>query len=314
MLWLFLFSAKEVQAWGFYAHERIHKNAVFYQPPELYGFYKEHLDYLVENSVAADKRRYVEEEEGRKHYIDIDVYGEYPFDSLPREWDAAMAKFGKDTLHEYGTLPWSVEELFAELTEAFRSQNEAQILRLSADIGHYVSDANSPLHTTLNYNGQLTGQEGIHSLWESRLPELFAEDYDLLVDEPYYVEDPLDAMFDIILTSHQSVDSILTIEREVREEFQHDALYTYEERGQQRMRMPSVPFCREYHEAMNGMVERYFRKSIRDVASFWYSAWVKGGKPELHASPDLSEELPDISPENEISDPQPDDFKGRPDK
>ena len=66
---------------------------------------------------------------------------------------------------------------------AFIEKDSDKILKYSADLGHYIADAYVPLHTTENYNGQLTGQKGIHAFWESRLPELFSEDYNYLVDK-----------------------------------------------------------------------------------------------------------------------------------
>lgn len=309
-----LLSLSEAKSWGFYAHEKIHQHAVFYQPPELYALFKAHLDEIVENSVAADERRFVDDSEGHRHYIDIDVYGKYPFEELPRDWEDAKAKFGEDSLKEYGTAPWAIENFFEDLVQAFKDKDRSQIIRIAADLGHYVSDINSPLHTTENYNGQFTGQEGIHSLWESRLPELFADEYDLLIEDPYYVKDPLDRAFDIVLEAHPSVDSLLRIEREVRNSFPGDALYVYEERGQQRRRMRSQAFCRAYSDAMDGMVERFFRKSIHDVASFWYSAWVKAGQPEFSADPEEFRKTLEIEPTNEYINTSPEDFEGRPDK
>jgi hypothetical protein len=300
-----------VSGWGFYAHERINKNAVFQQPTALYAFYKQHIRFIVEESVTPDKRRFASEQEAPRHYIDIDYYGEYPFDALPREWNAAVEKYTEDTLREYGTAPWHVVELYYRLTRAFKSESHDQILRISADLGHYIADLNSPLHTTLNYNGQLTGQVGIHALWESRLPELFAHQYDLFVEPPYYIADPLEAIFEIVLYSHRHVDTLLQTEREVFESFPKAKIYTYEERGQSRRRVHSVEYCRAYHDAMDGMVEHFMQKAIRDVASFWYSAWKNAGSPELGFSP--ATDLPTTIPRQEYLEFDPNDYKGRPD-
>jgi hypothetical protein len=54
------------------------------------------------------------------------------------------------------------------LTRAFKEHDRERILRYSADLGHYIGDAHVPLHCTRNYNGQLSGQHGIHGFWESR--------------------------------------------------------------------------------------------------------------------------------------------------
>tara|TARA_B100000767_G_C19258420_1_gene326205 strand:- start:119 stop:403 length:285 start_codon:yes stop_codon:yes gene_type:complete len=70
---------------GFYAHKRANGYTVFTLPEELIGFYKKHIDYLTENAVNADKRRYVIKEDATRNYIDIDHYGEDPFEIMPRK-------------------------------------------------------------------------------------------------------------------------------------------------------------------------------------------------------------------------------------
>ena len=90
----------------------------------------------------------------------------------------------------------------------------ARILKVSAELGHYVGDAHAP-HTTRNYNGQLTGQTGIHGLWESRLPELFSITMTFMSDPLPYVDNPTDMIWKVIEESHLAVDSVLRREREL---------------------------------------------------------------------------------------------------
>ena len=73
--------------WGFYAHKRVNRYAVFTLPEELVGFYKKHIDHLTEHAVDADKRRYAIKEEAPRHYIDIDHYGENPFSENAQKMD-----------------------------------------------------------------------------------------------------------------------------------------------------------------------------------------------------------------------------------
>ena len=159
--------------WGFFAHQKINRLAVFTLPPELIGFYKQNIQYLTRKSVSPDMRRYVNKAEAPRHYIDIDVYGDSAIYKMPRRWRDAVEKYTEDTLKRYGIVPYHIHRVSRGLINAFKNKDADRILRLSADIGHYIADANVPLHTTQNYNGQLTGQYGIHGFWESRLPELF---------------------------------------------------------------------------------------------------------------------------------------------
>ena len=125
-------------------------------------------------------------EEAPRHYIDIDHYGQNPFQVMPRKWTDAVEKFSEDTLLTYGIVPWHIQTVYNRLVKVFEEKDIDYILKNSADLGHYVSDAHVPLHTTENYNGQLTNQKGIHAFWESRLPELFPDNYDYLVGTAEY--------------------------------------------------------------------------------------------------------------------------------
>jgi hypothetical protein len=172
LVWIALPSEK-AEAWGFYGHKRINRMAVFTLPPEMIGFYKKHIEYITEHAVDPDKRRYSIPEEAPRHYIDIDHYGPSAFDSMPKFWKKAVAKYSEDTLNAYGIVPWWIDVMTYRLADAFRQGDVDRILRLSAELGHYVGDAHVPLHTTENYNGQLTNQHGIHGFWESRVPEVY---------------------------------------------------------------------------------------------------------------------------------------------
>ena len=275
---------KCISLWGFYGHKRINRMAVFTLPPELFTFYKSHIEFVTEHAVDPDKRRYAAEGEAPRHYIDIDHYADgdkSPFKVVPRQWEDAVAKFSEDTLQAYGIVPWHLDVMVKRLAAAFKEKNLDLILRLSADLGHYVGDAHVPLHTTLNYNGQLTGQYGIHGFWESRVPEVIAEEWDYFVGNAKYIETPLDFAWSIVETSHIALDSVLRFERELTTEFDSDKKYSYENRGAVTMKVYSQEFTRAYDARLNGMVERRMRRSIHAVGSLWYTAWIKAGKPEL---------------------------------
>lgn len=289
--------------WGFYGHKRINRMAVFTLPPELFTFYKKHIEFLTDHAVDPDKRRYAVKGEAERHYIDIDHYthgDEDPFDVVPKKWDDAVAKFSEDTLHAYGIVPWHLEVMMYRLTKAFKDKNLDRILKLSAELGHYIGDAHVPLHTTENYNGQLTGQKGIHGFWESRIPELSAEEYDYLIGTAIYIEDPLAEAWRIVEESHRAVDSVLTFEKELTEEFGEDKKYSIEQRGQVMMKVYSEEFAMEYAYRLNGMQEKRMRASIYMTGCFWYSAWVNAGQPDLEELGDnVSEEYKKEMEEND---------------
>ena len=190
--------------------------------------------------------------------------------------------FAKDRLSDIGILPWHLQSMQYRLTRAFEERDINKILRLSSDFGHYIGDAHVPLHTTRNYNGQYTNQRGIHGFWESRLPELFAEnDYNYFVGQAEYIENVTEYYWNIILESHTYVDSVLTIEKNLRNEFESDQIYCYEDIGNNTIRTYCRDFSEAYHQRLKGMVEQRMKKAIKTVGDAWFTAWVDAGQPNL---------------------------------
>lgn len=277
-----LFAPILSEGWGFFAHQKINRLAVFTLPPEMIGFYKYNIQYLTEKAINPDKRRYAVKNEAPRHYIDLDVYGDSAVYKMPRYWKEAVELYTEDTLNAYGVVPYHVSRVSYWLTEAFKNRDAEQILRLSADIGHYIADANVPLHTTENYNGQLSGQYGIHGFWESRLPELFFENYDVLTGQAEYVENLQLYAWEAVVNAHEALDSVFVFEKQLTEKFPDSKKFGYEERGNSTVRTYSYDFSEEYHRKLNGMVERRLRASIKMVGDFWMSCWVKAGQPDLN--------------------------------
>ncbi|MEQ1675429.1 MAG: zinc dependent phospholipase C family protein [Chitinophagaceae bacterium] len=279
---LLLTASHKSFCWGFYAHKKINYLAVFLLPPEMMVLYKPHIDFLSEHAVDPDKRRYAVPEEGPRHYIDIDHYGTYPYDSLPRKWNEAVEKYSADSLNKYGIVPWWLQTMLYRLTDAFKEKDQARILKFSAEIGHYIADSHVPLHACSNHNGQFTNQRGIHGFWESRIPELLAEkEWDFFIGKATYITHPSDFAWKRILESAAAADTVLRFEKELSEKFPGDQKYAFEERNGVIIRQYSSAFSKAYDGMMKGMVERRMRQSIFAVASFWYTAWVNAGQPDL---------------------------------
>jgi hypothetical protein len=266
--------------WGFYAHKEINKIAIFSLPPEMIGFYKKHIHTITESAVNADRRRFAVVDEAPRHYIDIDHFGDSAVYTMPRDWKHAVEIYGEDTLKAYVILPWHLQVMFYRLRDAFMLGDPEKILSISADLGHYIGDAHVPLHTTENYNGQLTGQEGIHAFWESRLPELYSNQYNFFVGKAEYISDVKNTVWKIIECSHASLDSVLRIEKLLTATF-GEKKFSFETKGRQTMRVYSQEFSKAYHQALSGMVERQMRAAIKMTSNFWYTAWVDAGQPDL---------------------------------
>ena len=259
-------------------------------------FYKPAIHFLTEHAVDPDKRRYIVPGEGPRHYIDLDRYGSYPYDSLPRQWKAAVARYGEDSLLAHGIVPWQVQFMLTRLTTAFTERNYGRILILSAELGHYIADAHVPLHTNSNHNGQFTNQKGIHAFWESRVPELLAETnpfndgFDFIIGKAQYIRNPGEFIWKRVMESAKAADSVLKIEKELSRRFPGDKKYAFEERNAtpenpnapaKLIRQYSTAYTIAYNEKLNGMVERRMRMAIFSIASFWFTAWVNAGQPNL---------------------------------
>ena len=271
-----------VFCWGFYGHRQINYHAVFLLPPAMIGFYKKHISFLADHAVDPDMRRYAVAAEGPRHYIDLDRYPDTGPEGLPRRWEQAVARFGEDSLLQHGIVPWWVVRVFGRLTKAFSDKDAAAILKLSADLGHYISDAHVPLHACSNHNGQYTNQQGIHGFWESRIPERFAAThFDFVIGRAAYLEKPGDFIWARVLESGAASDTVLRVEQQLSRSMAEGAKYAFEERNGVVIRQYSAYYTGQYHDRLNGMVERRMRQSIFAVASFWYTAWVNAGQPDL---------------------------------
>lgn len=257
-------------------------------PREMGMFFYNHIDYITEESTVPDLRKYTmgDRQEAPRHYCDLEWFHYSGRASMPATLQEAIARYGKDSLDKYGILPWYIPEMVNKLTEAFRHKRKAEILLLAADLGHYVGDAHMPLHTSVNHNGQFTGQEGIHAFWEAQLPEQFGKNYKLYVGEVHYIDNVQQATWDMIDSSHALVEELLQKEAKMKKDNPLDKQYVLGPDGaplKNKFGQPvhTYEYAHIYHELLNGMVERQMRLALRHTAELWYTAWVNAGKPDL---------------------------------
>ena len=277
-------AAGNASGWGFFGHRTITQIAVYDLPASMQAFYYRNMTELVRLSTVPDERRSTDPNEAPKHFIDMDHYSEEdPFGKMPRQYDQATSKYTADTLKKYGTVPWVVIEMKDSLTEAFRNRDTTDIIRYSAELSHYVGDAFVPLHTTINYDGQLTDQKGLHSLWESQLPERFIGTYNLNSEPAKYIKNPLEAIWVVLGQSYgflgETFDRALKIEKTMKPEVR----YTFSHRYGKTSRRFSDTFADEYDKTVGGMVDFRLRSAPALVSSLWLTAWQDAGKPDLNA-------------------------------
>ncbi|RFM26189.1 zinc dependent phospholipase C family protein [Deminuibacter soli] len=268
--------------WGFLVHKTAHQLAVYELPGTLQGFFFHNLDYLEYNAPRPDIRRSQDSTEASKHFIDIDAYGNNAIHELPLKWSAAVAKYSADTLYKYGYVPYHIIYMKEKLTAAFKSGNKDSILFYAADLGHYVEDAHVPLHTAVNYDGQLTNQKGLHSLWESMVPELEISNYNLsTTHKATYLKKPDEAVWNAVRGAYALLPDVFGKEKEVSAQFTDAQKYRVQVRKGKEYKSYTTEFAKAYAAALKNTINEQLIRSANLVADFWYTAWVDAGKPDV---------------------------------
>src|SRR5262245_2174408 len=204
-------------AWGFVGHRLIMARAIELLPPELKPFFQRFRDEVIVRVVDPDVWRNVGWEDDPNHFVDFGMpeLGAFPFDGLPRDYNKALEKFGIGTMKRVGMLPWREAEMFGNLRRGFEgfsrqaAYGTGDVILFSAVTSHYIQDAHQPFHATNNYDGQLTGNAGIHARFERDLIEKFQSRLTLTPAAPKAIANARDAAFDALLDSHRFVDAIL---------------------------------------------------------------------------------------------------------
>jgi hypothetical protein len=260
-------------AWGFAGHKLIMRRAIEILPPELKPFFEKYKDEIVVRVTDPDLWRNVGWEDDPNHFVDFGVkeYGAYPFEALPREYDAALEKFGEATLKRNGLLPWREAEEFGNLRRAFEEfkreapYTNSNVVLFSAVASHYIQDAHQPFHATDNYDGYQTGNNGIHSRFERDLIERYESRLTLTPAPVKVMANPRDTAFDALRASHLLVDPILKADKEaIGSGDTYDAAY-----------------FERFLAKVQPILERQLSAAISATASMIVSAWDQAGRPTV---------------------------------
>ena len=269
-------------SWGFLVHRTVNQLAVYELPKIPRSFFYSNMDYIVKHSVRADLRRNEDSTEDTKHFIDFEAFGDSAAWKMPMLWEDAVRLYSKDSLIEYGYVPYYIIMMKDRLTDAFRNRNKDSILFYAADLAHYIGDAHVPLHTTLNYDGQLTNQKGLHSLWESIIPEIELDQFDL--SSPHkakYLKRPDLAIWQAVRSAHVLTANVFQQEREVSAEFTDSTKYRIQIRRGKEVKSYTTEFAKAYYQRLGSTVNQQLINSADLIADFWYTSWVDAGKPDL---------------------------------
>lgn len=268
-----LLGASPASAWGLSAHRHIMARAIELLPPELKPFFTRYKDEMVMRVVDPDLFRLIGWEEDPNHFVNFGAkeLGAYPFNELPREYGAALEKFGIATLRRNGLLPWRQQEEFGNLRRAFEAFNRdstfaaGNTVLFAAVMSHYIQDAHQPLHASVNYDGQQTGNDGIHSRFESALFERFQTRLTIRPAAPSPILNARDAAFDALLSSYKLVDPILEADNAAKQD--KDA---YDDEYFERLFVKLRP-----------TLERRLGEAMTATAGLIIGAWEQAGRPVL---------------------------------
>lgn len=281
ILIILIVSSSQGLGWGFWAHKEINRRAIRLLPPAMKNFFLVHADSIAEHSVDPDLKRSFDSLEQYNHYIDIDYYGKYPFNELPRNYDSARAKFGAETVRKQGLVPWRIAAFTDSLRNAMKQNNQQAILHFAAELGHYVADSHVPLHTVMDYDGVQRGQRGVHKRWESDLTERFGQSYRFPTKGIFSIKNPLKYAFRTILESYTYTEAVFAADaRALQVNPYAKKMESIRENGD-----TVYTFSDGYYESLKiydgRLAENRMQKAIVSLASYWYTAWINAGKPAL---------------------------------
>jgi len=260
-------------AWGTNAHRYIMGKAIDLLPPEIKPFFEHFRAELVVRVVDPDGWRSAGWDEDANHYLDFGgpELGPYPFAALPREYGAAIEKFGMAALKRFGLLPWREAEEFGNLRRAMEGFTRGSLFApgdsvlFAAVASHYIQDAHVPLHATNNHDGQLTGQHGVHARFESILFDRFQSRLSIKPAAMTPMRSPRDAAFEVLLASFQLVEPLLAADKEASA-----GKDTYDD-----------DYYEKFFAGAGPILERRIADSVAATASMIVGAWEAAGRPAL---------------------------------
>ena len=252
-------------AWGNNAQRLIVNHAVDTLPYDLRPFFEANRNYLIQH--VNDPLNLLEKHphERQNHFIELDRYGKFPFDALPRNYKAALSKYSKSRIDSTGLLPWQIGVYSAKLTEDLKNGHWDEAKLDAALLANYVAEGHDPFNTTENYDGRLTGQSGINERFNTILIDRYGSFFPINPHDAFFISDPTDFAFDACLNAHSLVEPILLADRNARR-----GLSSYTDEY----------YDRFYNLAAASLIKQLSDAST-DVGSYWLTAWTNAGRPQL---------------------------------
>ena len=270
--------------WGFAGHEMAARAAVAALPPEMPAFFREAGPQLAYLDPEPDRWRVREQREMNEafaydHYVDLENVPEGALDAPDRFtylrllYEAGLERPER----EAGLLPYRIAELYQRTVNGFRRWRaeedrerrgwiEERIVNDAGILGHYVTDASQPHHTTIHFNGWdadtpnpegYTRDTGFHARFERYFVEAhvtYAHVAGSMPADslPLVAGSVREAVLRHILEAHAEVETLYRLDRDVG--FDPEK--------------PADPAARDFAAAR-------LAAGARMLAALWWSAWVE---------------------------------------
>jgi hypothetical protein len=251
--------------WGENAERLIANKAVDTLPDEMQAFFGANRQFLVRHVTDPDQSDAKNSADQHNSFIQLDHYGQFPFTALPRSYNAAVAKFTKRSLETYGLLPWQVGLYSQKLTDAFRSHNWDEAKLSAAILAHYVAAAHDPFNTTVNNDGKLSDQPGVNERFGDGLVDRYQLFFFVKPNEAAFIRDPTDHAFEMTFSAHSWLENVLLADHRA-----HEGLSGYGD-----------DYYDRFYAQAGAILIRQFSDASTDVGSYWMTAWINAGRPQL---------------------------------
>jgi hypothetical protein len=262
---LFAMFPQQACAWGNTGHRLVVNKAIDTLPPELRLFFEANRSFLVQHVTDPLDLMNRNLAERHNHFIFLDKYGKFPYDTLPRSYKTAVTKYGKSKLEAAGLLPWQVGVYSKNLTEAMKDGRWEEAKLDAAILANYVAEARDPFNTTENRDGHLTAQPGINERFGTALIDRYFSFFPMRPNDASFINDPTDHAFEACLSSHSWLETILLADRNAK-------------RGQNSYN--DEYYDRFYNQSAEILI-RQLSEAAADIGSYWLTAWTNAGKPQL---------------------------------
>jgi hypothetical protein len=255
----------EAGAWGSSAQRMIVNHAVDTLPYDIRYFFEANRVYFVDH--VDDSLDLIDKHPSERlnHFIELDKYGKWPYEALPRGYQLALSKYGKSKIDSTGLLPWAIGVYSQKLTEDMKAGRWEEAKKDAAFLANYVAEAHDPFNTTENFDGRQSGQNGVNERFSTALTVRFGSFFPLSPHDASFISDPTEHAFDSCLSAHSQVESILLADRAAK-------------KG-----LPS--YTDEYYDRFYNLTAASLIKQLSDastdVGSYWLTAWINAGKPQL---------------------------------